>query len=39
MMAQASSQERTQSEWQALIKSCDGLKIAEIYNEGQGNEG
>jgi len=39
MMAQASSQERTESEWHAFIKTCAGLKIAGIYNKDQGNEG
>jgi hypothetical protein len=38
MMVLASSQERTESEWYKLIESC-GLKIAGIYNKGQGNEG
>jgi hypothetical protein len=38
MMALASSQERTESEWYRLIESC-GLKIAGIYNKGEGNEG
>jgi hypothetical protein len=38
MMAQASSQERTEREWYELIESV-GLKIAGIYNKGQGNEG
>ncbi|KAF2654853.1 S-adenosyl-L-methionine-dependent methyltransferase [Lophiostoma macrostomum CBS 122681] len=38
MMALASAQERTESEWHALIDSC-GLKIAGIYNKGEGNEG
>ncbi|KAI1075527.1 S-adenosyl-L-methionine-dependent methyltransferase [Whalleya microplaca] len=38
MMALASAQERTEREWHALIDSC-GLKIAGIYNKGQGNEG
>ena len=38
MMAQVSSQERTEKEWSDLIGSC-GLKIAGIYNKGQGNEG
>ncbi|CAI6334215.1 unnamed protein product [Periconia digitata] len=38
MMAQASSQERTEKEWHKLIESC-GLKIAGIYNKGDGNEG
>ncbi|KAF2822681.1 putative O-methyltransferase [Ophiobolus disseminans] len=38
MMALASSQERTEAEWYALIESCDGLKIAGIYSKGQGNE-
>jgi hypothetical protein len=37
MMAQASSQERTEREWHVLIESC-GLKVAGIYNKGQGNE-
>jgi hypothetical protein len=39
MMAQASSQERTETEWYKLIEACDGLKIVGIYNKGQGNEG
>ncbi|PVI08507.1 putative O-methyltransferase [Periconia macrospinosa] len=38
MMAQASSQERTETEWHVLIESC-GLKIAGIYTKDQGNEG
>lgn len=38
MMAQVSSQERTEHEWYALIESC-GLKIAGIYDKGEGNEG
>jgi hypothetical protein len=38
MMALASAQERTESEWRDLIESC-GLKISGIYNKGQGNEG
>lgn len=38
MMAQVSSQERTEQKWRDLIESC-GLKIAGIYNKGQGNEG
>ncbi|KAI4594340.1 hypothetical protein KJ359_008364 [Pestalotiopsis sp. 9143b] len=38
MMAQLSARERTEREWRELIESC-GLKIAGIYNEGQGNEG
>jgi hypothetical protein len=39
MMAQASSQERTESEWRELVESCGGLKIVGIYNKGEGNEG
>ncbi|RYP71276.1 hypothetical protein DL769_004726 [Monosporascus sp. CRB-8-3] len=38
MMAQVSAQERTEHEWHALVESC-GLKIAGIYNKGEGNEG
>lgn len=38
MMAQVSSQERTEQEWRELIESC-GLTIVGIYNKGQGNEG
>jgi hypothetical protein len=38
MMALPASQERTEMEWYKLIESC-GLKIAGIYNKGQGNEG
>ncbi|KAF2874397.1 putative O-methyltransferase [Massariosphaeria phaeospora] len=38
MMALAASQERTEREWYRLIESC-GLKIAAIYNKGEGNEG
>lgn len=38
MMAQVSSQERTEQEWHELIEAC-GLKIAGIYNKGKGNEG
>ncbi|KAH9904727.1 S-adenosyl-L-methionine-dependent methyltransferase [Xylariomycetidae sp. FL2044] len=38
MMALASSRERTESEWRALIDSCD-LVITGIYNKGYGNEG
>ena len=38
MMALASAQERTESEWRDLIDSC-GLKVAGIYNMGEGNEG
>lgn len=38
MIAQLSAQERTESEWHALVESC-GLKIAGIYNKGEGNEG
>ncbi|CAJ2503044.1 Uu.00g104380.m01.CDS01 [Anthostomella pinea] len=38
MMALASSQERTESEWRELIEGCV-LKIAGIYNKGEGNEG
>lgn len=37
-MAQASAQERTESEWRRLIESC-GLKVTNIYNKGNGNEG
>ncbi|KAF2728583.1 putative O-methyltransferase [Polyplosphaeria fusca] len=38
MMAQTSAQERTETEWRELITSC-GLKVAGIYNKGEGNEG
>lgn len=38
MMALASSQERTENEWYKLIESC-GLKIAGIFQQGEGNEG
>ncbi|KAI0154587.1 S-adenosyl-L-methionine-dependent methyltransferase [Xylariaceae sp. FL1272] len=38
MMALASPQERTESEWYELIEGC-GMKIAGIYNKGEGNEG
>ncbi|RYO87703.1 hypothetical protein DL766_009942 [Monosporascus sp. MC13-8B] len=38
MMAQVSSQERTEREWRALVGGC-GLRIAGIYNKGEGNEG
>ncbi|KAF2676554.1 S-adenosyl-L-methionine-dependent methyltransferase [Lentithecium fluviatile CBS 122367] len=38
MLALASSQERSEREWRQLIESC-GLKVAGIYNEGEGNEG
>lgn len=38
MMAQVSSQERTEKEWHELVESC-GLKIADIYSKGEGNEG
>lgn len=37
MMAQVSSQERTEQEWCELIESC-ALKIAGIYNKGERNE-
>lgn len=38
MMAQVSSRERTEKEFKELIEGC-GLKIAGIYNKGEGNEG
>lgn len=38
MMAQVSSQERTEKEWRTLIESC-GLKVNGIFNKGEGNEG
>jgi hypothetical protein len=38
MMALASAQERTASEWYKLIESC-GLKVSGTYNKGEGNEG
>ncbi|PVH92227.1 putative O-methyltransferase, partial [Periconia macrospinosa] len=37
MLALASAQERTKTEWYKLIESC-GLKIAGIYSKGDGNE-
>lgn len=38
MLALASAQERTESEWYTLIEGC-GLKINAIYNKGEGSEG
>jgi hypothetical protein len=38
MMALVAAQERTESEWRNLIEGC-GLKITNIYNKGEGNEG
>lgn len=37
MIAQASSRERTETEWHRLIESC-GLEIAAIDTKNQGNE-
>lgn len=37
MMAQVSSKERTEQDCRKFIESC-GLKVAGIYNKGQGNE-
>jgi hypothetical protein len=39
MMALASAQERTEGEWRVLVGSVEGLRIEEVYNKGEGNEG